>query len=88
VLIAHTRAAIPASARRILDELLGDPDLTDAQVASLQATIRESGAVEQVESMIDNNVQRAISALASAPLSPVASTQLRELADAVTRRTY
>ena len=88
VLIALTRAAIPASARRILDELLGDPDLNDAQVASLQATIRESGAVDQIEAMIDNNVERAISALQSAPLSPAASAQLHELADAVTHRTH
>jgi geranylgeranyl diphosphate synthase type I len=88
VLIALTRAAIPVSARRILDELLGDPEMDETQVASLQATIRESGAVDQVEAMIDNNVERATKALASASLSPTATAQLSELADAVTRRTY
>ncbi|GGE89945.1 polyprenyl synthetase family protein [Mycetocola zhadangensis] len=88
VLIALTRAAIPASARRILDELLGDPELTGSQVSSLQATIRESGAVDQIEAMIDNNVERAIAALDPAPLSAQASAQLRELADAVTRRSH
>ncbi|MFU8947770.1 polyprenyl synthetase family protein [Mycetocola zhadangensis] len=88
VLIALTRAAIPASASHIIDELLGDPELTDEQIASLQATIRESGAVDQVESLITNNVERAVAALDAAPLSPVATAQLRELADAVTRRTY
>ncbi len=87
VLIALTRAAIPAPARRILDELLGDPGLTDDQVASLQATIRDSGAVDQLEAMIENNVSRAVAALDSAPLSPAATAQLRALADAVTRRT-
>lgn len=88
VLIALTRAAIPAPARRILDELLGDPELDDSQVAALQATIRESGAVDQLEAMIDSNVTRAVAALDAAELSPIATTQLRELADAVTRRTY
>ncbi|AWB86281.1 polyprenyl synthetase family protein [Mycetocola zhujimingii] len=88
VLIARTRASIPAPARNILDELLGDPDLNDSQIASLQATIRESGAVDDVEAMIDSNVARAIAALDAAPLSATATGQLRELADAVTRRTY
>lgn len=88
VLVALTRQAIPASARRIMDELLGDQELDEAQVSSLQATIRDSGAVDQIEAMIESNVERAIEALDAAPLSPVAATQLRELADAVTRRNY
>ncbi|MBG6237924.1 geranylgeranyl diphosphate synthase type I [Mycetocola sp. CAN_C7] len=88
VLVALTRAALPPTARRIFDELLGDPDLTPEQIASLQATISQSGAVEQVEARIDAEVATAIAALEAAPLAPEAVANLRELADAVTRRTF
>ena len=88
VLIALTRQAVPAGARATLDELLGDPDLTPQQIETLQMTIRESGAVEKVERMIAENVERAIEALDGAPLGAAARAQLRDLAVTVTRRTY
>ena len=88
VLVALTRAALLPTARRIFDELLGDPTLSPDQIASLQATIRESGAVEQVESMIADNVAEATRALDGAPLAVDAVERLLALADAVTRRTY
>ena len=46
VLIALARATLPAGARA-LDELLGDPELDAEQIAMLQSTIRDSGAVER-----------------------------------------
>ena len=88
VLIALARTALPATARRIVDELLGDPNLTAEQISSLQATIRESGAVGKVESMIAENVERATNALQGADLSDEATARLLSLAEAVTRRTY
>ncbi|SFN58955.1 polyprenyl synthetase family protein [Mycetocola miduiensis] len=88
VLVALARTALPASASRIVDELLGDPDLTAAQISSLQATIRESGAVEKVESMISENVGRAAKALEGANLGDEATARLLSLAEAVTRRNY
>lgn len=88
VLVALTRAALPPTARRIFDELLGDPDLTPEQISSLQATIRESGAVDKVEAMIAENVAAAGAALHGAPLSDEAIARLHTMADAVTRRTY
>jgi geranylgeranyl diphosphate synthase type I len=88
VLVALARTALPPTARRIFDELLGDPDLTADQVSSLQATIRESGAVEQVESMIAENVARATAALRGTDLSDEATERLISLAEAVTRRSY
>lgn len=88
VLVALTRAALPPTARRIFDEMLGDPDLTPEQISSLQATIRDSGAVEQVEAMIADNVGRATAALTGAPLADGALARLAALADAVTRRSH
>lgn len=88
VLIALARAALPPGARRSLDELLGDPDLSADQIRLLQATIRGSGAVDRVELMITDNVRKATAALAAAPLSLAARSELTRLAEAVSNRTH
>jgi geranylgeranyl diphosphate synthase type I len=87
VLIAIAREKLPANARRLLDELLGDPEMTDVQVELLQNTIRDSGALDDLESVIEQNTQLALDAIAEAPISRSARTQLTNLADTVIRRT-
>jgi geranylgeranyl diphosphate synthase type I len=87
VLIALARATLPAHARNLLDELMGDPELDDQQVEMLRTAIRDSGAVDQVERIIDRNVDLAREAMRDAPLAPSARAQLLQLADTVTRRT-
>lgn len=86
MLIALARAKLPTNSRTLLDELLGDPDLTVQQVSMLQASIRDSGAVEHVERIIDHNVRLATSAIAEAPLAASAREELVSLADRVVRR--
>ncbi|HWM33712.1 MAG TPA: polyprenyl synthetase family protein [Pseudolysinimonas sp.] len=86
VLIALARQLLPGSAARLLDELLGDPALEPEQIAMLQASIRDSGAVDQVERIIARNVQVATDALQQAPIARSARDQLTSLADTVTRR--
>jgi geranylgeranyl diphosphate synthase type I len=86
VLIALARRELSLGSRRLLDELLGDRELSDAQIAMLQQTIRESGAVDTVERMISRNVERALSAISRSTLPPDARTQLADLAATVTRR--
>ena len=86
VLVALTRQALDASARKLLDEMLGDPDLTAEQVSFLQATIRESGALDQVEAMIAEYAREADRALSGARLDNAAVGELRELARAATVR--
>jgi geranylgeranyl diphosphate synthase type I len=86
VLIALARTKLARNGRALLDELLGDPELTHQQVAMLQASIRDSGAVEHLERIIDHNVRLAIDAIAEAPLSTSARDELIELADRVVRR--
>ena len=88
VLIALARDALPGSAVRLIDELLGDPDLTDHQIHTIQATIRDSGAVETVEAIIARSVAEALSALEAAPISRSAHAELLGLADLVTRRSH
>ena len=88
VLVATARRELPSSAVRLLDELLGDPDLDDDQIGVLQATLRESGAVDAVERSISDQVERAVQALDRADLAPSARSQLARLAETVTRRDY
>lgn len=87
VLIAFTREQLDASARRVLDELLGDPTLTADQIAALQATIAESGALARVEELIASYAAEADRALSGAQLDNAAVGELRDLARAATVRT-
>lgn len=86
VLINLARQNLPGSASRLVDELLGDPALDDEQIGMLQAAIRESGAVDQVEQIIARNVETATAALGEAPIAASARAELTALADTVTRR--
>ncbi|WP_422780685.1 polyprenyl synthetase family protein [Plantibacter sp. Mn2098] len=86
ILIALTREALQPGARNILDELLGDPDLDDDQIGLLQATIRDSGAVDKVEKLIQDHVAKSLTALGEAPINDDARAHLRGLAVAVARR--
>ncbi|MCU1525550.1 MAG: geranylgeranyl pyrophosphate synthase [Microbacteriaceae bacterium] len=86
VLIALARTKLPANATRLIDELLGDADLTTQQISMLQASIRNSGAVEHVERIIDHNVKLAVAAITDSSISGAARHQLVQLADTVIKR--
>jgi len=88
VLIALARTKLPTNARNLLDELLGDKDLTAQQIALLQSAVTDSGAIEHVERIIDHNVGLARAALEDAPLTASARTQLLQLTDTVTKRNF
>ena len=87
MLVAIARERLSAGQRRLLDELLGDPDLDGEQVRMLQRTISDSGAVDEVERIIAQHVARAASVLEDAPISRDARAELGSLAKAVSRRT-
>jgi geranylgeranyl diphosphate synthase, type I len=87
MLVAIARERLAAGSRRLLDELLGDPDLDDDQVRMLQRTIADCGAVDEIERLIADNVARASGTLVDAPLSRDARAELGSLATAVSRRT-
>jgi len=86
VLVALTRNAIGASSRNLMDEMLGDPTLTEQQVSFLQATMVESGALDRVETMISDFAREADRALSGARLDNSAVGDLRDLARAATER--
>jgi geranylgeranyl diphosphate synthase type I len=85
-IIAIARQKLSRSANSILDELLGDPELTTEQVNMIRSTLQESGAVDQIEKVIGRNLERACEAIEGANLAPTARTQLLELATAATTR--
>lgn len=86
LLVAYTRASLPTGALRTFDELLGDRDLTSTQVAHLQQTIVDTGALTLVEDRIAEWVADADRALRGAPLDNAAVGELRDLARAATVR--
>ena len=86
VLIALARTMLTPNATRLLDELLGDPELSAQQVLMLQTSIRGCGAVDEVERIIEQNVRTALAAIAAAPISSAAKTQLAALAETVAKR--
>ena len=69
-----------------MDELLGDSDLDDAQIGMLQATLTNTGAVDKLEQIIEEQVVLAQRAIASAGFSPLATEGLTQLAAIVSQR--
>jgi geranylgeranyl diphosphate synthase, type I len=86
VLVTLTRQKLPASIRRTFDELVGDPDLDAGQIGMLQTAVRDSGALDDVERIIQREVSTALAALEPAPLTRAARESLASLAAAVTAR--
>jgi geranylgeranyl diphosphate synthase type I len=66
--------------------LLGDPGLDASGVATLRAIIEDTGALEHTESMIDDLLQRSLTALTDAGIDDQARQVLTGLAYAATRR--
>ncbi len=86
VLIALARTRLPTHLRNLVDELLGDPDLDAQQVGMVRTALIDSGAVDEVERIIDHNVELAQRAIDNAPLAASARAQLLGLADTVIKR--
>ena len=67
-------------------QLVGNTVLNDSQVADVQAVIRETGALDQLEQLITSLTDEAIEAIGKAPLSQEARNELIELAAFVSWR--
>ncbi len=85
-LIALVREQLPDADRDRLDSRLGDPELSPAEVESLQALIRRTSALERIEGMITDYTRQAEAALRSPGLDPAAVEDLRSLALAAVTR--
>ena len=86
VLIALAQQELPATAIRLMDELLGDSDLDESQISMLQATLTNTGAVDKLEEVIEQQVVLAQKAIASAGFSELATQGLTQLAALVSQR--
>ncbi len=86
LLIAYARETLSGGARRTLDELLGDPGLDEDQIAFLQRTIVDSGALARVETLIADSAAEGDRALRGAALDNAAVGTLRDLARAAVTR--
>ncbi|WP_150951492.1 polyprenyl synthetase family protein [Microbacterium testaceum] len=86
VLVAYTREGLPLEERERFDALLGDPDLEPSQIAALQRTIVDTGALERTEQLIAGYARQADESLADARVDTEALDALRALARAATER--
>ena len=77
--------AFPAFAEPAIDVAVL-PELSESEVSELRAVSVDTGALEQVEALIDLRLAEAMDALDSAPVTPAAAAALRELAVAATAR--
>jgi geranylgeranyl diphosphate synthase type I len=84
LLAAATERA--SDGRRGLLDGVGDPGLSDSDVASIQQVLVDTGAVEEIEQLIDSLTTRAIEAIDAADVTPTARDELVELARFVASR--
>ncbi|MEY3973458.1 MAG: hypothetical protein RJA71_770 [Actinomycetota bacterium] len=88
VLIAMTLEKAQASARAELENNLGNPALSPEKIDSLRSLIIETGAVADVEQLIDRLAQESQSAAESAAIHDQARPFLLALAETAIRRSY
>ena len=88
VLVAHAYAHASDAGQKLLLQRLGDSGLDEAGISELQQVITESGAREAVESMIDDNYERALKALHDTEMTDEGCAGLTTLADAAVRREF
>lgn len=80
MLIAHALQAASPSGAAQLDRYLGDPGLTETEVARARDIITESGATDTVEEAITTQYDEALHALGEADITTEGRTALVELA--------
>lgn len=86
VLVALAEASLSPGVRGVFNDMLGNPEVTEDQIQVMQQTLRESGAVDRVETIISESVERALGSLDAADVDSNAKAELRRLADAVVSR--
>lgn len=88
VLVGLTRETLAPSVAKVFDEMLTSRDLNAEQIAFLQQTIIDSGALTKTERMIEDLAQQSADALEAIELAPNAKAMLGELANKVVTRKH
>lgn len=86
VLIAQAHAAASAAQRRLLLRWHGNPELDDPHAADLRQVIRDTGALDHVESLIDRRAGEALAELRECAIEPSAREALTLIAHQLTFR--
>lgn len=86
VLLALARERAGAREIRVLDELVGNPELDEEGSAVVRDVLITLGAPQTVESMITHRHRAALDALDAASFTPAATAALREITQAVVAR--
>ena len=86
VLIALASERGSEQEKAAIDRLLGKPQITADEISQLQSIITSSGAVTEVESMINSLTDKAIAALNSPELNSHGKSLLTDLAIIATQR--
>ncbi len=86
VLIALTRQSLSQSDASRFDSMLADGALSSTEIEELQVSIRNSGALQQTERMIEELGNECLVALESLEIRHEAKTELRRLANQVMNR--
>ena len=87
LLISLAEEGADAAGRRLLAEVLGDPDAGEEQFDAVRRLLESTGARARVEERITERTTVARTAIATSPLSPDARAALDALALAATNRT-
>jgi geranylgeranyl diphosphate synthase type I len=87
LLVARAYDAATAAQRKILDTAIGNPDLEADQLDATRVVMRETGAVDAVETVIAELTRAALASLRSAPIADEETrTALAALAERATNR--
>jgi geranylgeranyl diphosphate synthase type I len=84
-LLAAASAAADAGQHRVLSRV-GQPDLHDDEVSAIQSALRDTGAVDEIESQIERLSASAVAAIEEAAITDEARTALVDLAHFVAWR--
>lgn len=84
-LLARARSGASAAQLSVLDRV-GDPDLTDDDIAAIQSVIVDTGALADLEATIDRLTEEAVAALDVIPIDARARHELAMLAAFVSKR--
>lgn len=80
VLTALTSRSVGKEEALFLEQSLGNPDLSGQEILALQELIRSSGALDEVETIIQAKGDQALEQLAALPLDPLPREALTALA--------
>ncbi|MFI9839795.1 polyprenyl synthetase family protein [Nonomuraea sp. NPDC051941] len=87
VLVAHAVLRATTAQLAHLKSWHGNPELTEERAEELRQILRDTGALAEVEEMIEDRVREAVTALAAARMEPDAARALAVLADQLAHRT-